>query len=236
MLQEGELIQDGGVHCSRERSRTAWFIIDEYLLPFVEREKYDLSTACRLHPQNDMFRQQESEKVHLTANQWQCNYCSKVFRSEKFLDQHFDNRHHEKFNISRDRCMADLCGALHCDYYNALSQSKHKQRKCNQNVADRNKHLCESLANSCFPSQQSSTARKLHDFFLRQFCDAHSCKRGVKPFARGSGRSGDAALYIALFCFSILLLLLFYGGIYAHRRELRANIKEMRKVLRNTRR
>ena len=27
------------------------------------------------------------------------------------------------------------------------------------------------------------------DFFLRQFCDAHKCKKGVKPFARGNGVS-----------------------------------------------
>lgn len=227
---QGQPVQDLAIHCSRERSRTAWKIIDEYLLPFVERERYNLSSACRLHPYNDIFREQESKKEHLTTNQWQCHHCKKVFRSEKFLDQHFDNRHSDILNFSRDRCLADMCGALHCDYYDGLSQSKPKRRKCNPLTADRKLHLCEKLAKSCFPSEESPTARRLHDFFLRQFCDAHTCKRGLKPFRRGSGRSGDAALYIAVIFFLSLLLLLFYGGIYAHKRELSKNIQEMRRI------
>ncbi|XP_076901229.1 uncharacterized protein LOC143555590 isoform X2 [Bidens hawaiensis] len=47
------------VHCSRERSRTAHKIIEEYLIPFVEQENYQMSHKCKLHPDNDIFRDQE---------------------------------------------------------------------------------------------------------------------------------------------------------------------------------
>ena len=115
------------VHCSRERSRAAWKIIEEvlrtekhilsiyvedffdielflmqYLMPFVEKEKYQLSSRCRLHPSSDLFRDQEEHKIHVDVNEWRCGYCKKIFRAEKFLDQHFDNRHYNLLNVVCD--------------------------------------------------------------------------------------------------------------------------------------
>lgn len=110
------------VHCSRERSRAAWKAIEEvrclsnyiyhilypysiflcpmaqYLMPFVDEEQYQLPTKCRLNPENDMFRDQEQHKIHVETNEWSCRYCRKSFRAEKFLDQHFDNRHYNLLN------------------------------------------------------------------------------------------------------------------------------------------
>lgn len=116
------------MHCSRERSRVAWQIIEEvwpkynfglllcqfflislfdisavllmmqYLMPFVDQEEYQLPSKCRLHPDNDMFREQEQHKVHVDTNEWRCGLCKKSFRAEKFLDQHFDNRHYVLLN------------------------------------------------------------------------------------------------------------------------------------------
>ncbi|XXG89001.1 hypothetical protein AAC387_Pa12g1109 [Persea americana] len=87
-----EIPQSPEVHCSRERSRAAWKIIEEYLKPFVEQEQYQISKSCRLHPDNDMFREQEQHKIHHDINEWRCGFCRKSFRAEKFLDQHFHNR------------------------------------------------------------------------------------------------------------------------------------------------
>lgn len=122
------LNQEGGdhqIHCSRERSRTAWKIIQEvleyiqannslndisvhsldiwfflqYLMPFVEKEKYHISKRCRLHPDNDIYRDQEQHKFHTDINEWQCGFCKKSFYEEKHLDQHFDNRHSNLLNL-----------------------------------------------------------------------------------------------------------------------------------------
>ncbi|KHG26109.1 Zinc finger C2H2 [Gossypium arboreum] len=173
------------VQCSRERSRAAWQIIDDYLMPFVEEEGYQISADCRLHPDNDLFRDQERHKIHLDVSEWRCGYCKKSFRAERFLDQHFDNRHYNLLNVNQSKCLADLCGALHCDF---VINSNLLKAKCNPAAATRNRHLCESLANSCFPISQSPSARRLHELFLRQFCDAHTCSGKAKPFPRGGKR------------------------------------------------
>ncbi|KAK6913031.1 hypothetical protein RJ641_022632 [Dillenia turbinata] len=169
------------VHCSRERSRAAWKVIEEYLMPFVEKERYKLSTKCRLHPDNDLFGDQEQHKIHVDFNEWQCGYCKKRFYAEKYLDKHFDNRHHNLLNVNDSKCLADLCGALHCD----LVMDSQRKTKCNPAAAIRNRHLCESLADNCFPANEGPSAGRLHEFFLRQFCDAHTCSGGPKPFSKG---------------------------------------------------
>lgn len=73
----------------------------QYLVPFVESQKYTLPTNCRLHPENDVFREQEENVGELRPMQWQCRYCKKVFRSREYLDMHFDNRHSEKLETVR---------------------------------------------------------------------------------------------------------------------------------------
>ncbi|KAK7287558.1 hypothetical protein RIF29_00839 [Crotalaria pallida] len=136
------------IHCSRERSRAAWKIIQEYLMPVVEKEKYNISRRCKLHPDNDLYRDQEKHKFHIDINEWRCEYCKKSFYEEKHLDLHFDNRHSNLLNLTHSRCLADICGALHCDHE---MNSGSKKSKCNPSAAARNKYMCESLADSCFP-------------------------------------------------------------------------------------
>ncbi|KAJ4872718.1 hypothetical protein Rs2_45622 [Raphanus sativus] len=81
-----------------ERSKAAWQIIQDYLMPFVERERYQIQSTCRLHPDNDLYRDQEQHKVHVDVYEWKCGYCRKSFNEEKFLDQHFATRHHILLN------------------------------------------------------------------------------------------------------------------------------------------
>ncbi|MED6186312.1 hypothetical protein PIB30_065453 [Stylosanthes scabra] len=147
--------QDGNhqIHCSRERSRAAQKIIQEYLMPFVEKEKYHISRSCKLHPDNDLYRDQEQHKSHININEWQCGYCKKFFYEEKNLDQHFDNRHSDLLNLNQSQCLADLCGALHCD---TEINSGLKKSKCNPAAAARNKHLCEN--SSCTNSVMHTAA------------------------------------------------------------------------------
>ncbi|XP_057750163.1 uncharacterized protein LOC130968739 isoform X5 [Arachis stenosperma] len=87
--------------------------------------------------------------------------------------------------IHTSQCLVDLCGALHCDIEINFGL---KKSKCNPAAAARNKHLCESLADSCFPVNDGPAASRLHEFFLHQFCDAHSCTGSRKPFSRDRRR------------------------------------------------
>ncbi|KAG9446309.1 hypothetical protein H6P81_012437 [Aristolochia fimbriata] len=219
------------IHCSRERSRAAWKIIDEYLMPFVEEQNYNISTKCRLHADNDMFREQEQHKIHMDINDWRCGFCKKTFRAEKFLDKHFDNRHYDLLNASRGRCLADLCGALHCD---SLMNSKLPKSKCNPAATARNRHLCENVADSCFPIHEGLQASRLHEFFLRQFCDAHTCTGSQKPFPRG-GKKQSSLLYLAFSILCLMGLAVFYVIFYLYQREMKRTVKDLRRISRTER-
>ncbi|KAK4256982.1 hypothetical protein QN277_006634 [Acacia crassicarpa] len=215
------------VHCSRERSRAASKIIEEYLVPFMERENYQLPKNCRLHPDKNIFRDQEEHKIHIDINEWRCGYCKKSFRAEKFLDQHFDNRHYNLLNVSHGKCMADLCGALHCD---AVIYTKTSKTKCNPAAAGRNRHLCESLADSCFPLNGVPSAIRLHELFLHQFCDAHTCSGKQKPFVRG-GRKQKSIFYLATGALTLVLLPVFYLFVYIIQRDMRSRTQELRRII-----
>ncbi|CAL0330108.1 unnamed protein product [Lupinus luteus] len=195
------------VHCSRERSRIAWKVIEEYLTPFVKQENYQLSKKCKLHPENDIFRDQEKHKIYIDRHEWRCGYCKKSFREENFLDQHFDSRHYDLLNVTGGKCLADLCGALHCD---AVMTSKSSRSKCNPAAAAKNRHLCESLADGCFPISEGPSASRLHELFLHQFCNAHTCSGKQKPFSRGGKVRPDylirAIYYQSAFLLNLLLL------------------------------
>lgn len=216
------------VHCSRERSRVASKVIEEYLTPFVEKENYQLSRKCRLHPENDMFRDQEEHRIYLDRNEWRCGYCKKSFREEKFLDQHFDNRHYNLLNISHGKCFADLCGALHCD---AVMNSKSSRSKCNPAAAARNRHLCESLADSCFPISEGPSASRLHELFLHQFCDAHSCSGKHKPFSR-VGKGQGSFFRLAAGALILVLLPVFYLFIYLMKSDMNDRTQDLRRISR----
>ncbi|KAL9156232.1 hypothetical protein ABFS82_09G061400 [Erythranthe guttata] len=216
------------VHCSRERSRAAWKIIEEYLIPFMEKEKYQLSSRCRLHQSNDIFREQEEHKIHVDINEYRCGYCKKVFRAEKYLDQHFDNRHYNLLNVSHGKCLADLCGALHCDF---VVNTQSQKTKCNPAASARNRHLCEDLANSCFPLNEGPSVTRLHEFFLRQFCDAHTCSKGRKPFSRG-GKKHTSVFYLAVSILILMFLPIFYLIVYLYQREMGKSTTQLKRISR----
>ncbi|CAI0457195.1 unnamed protein product [Linum tenue] len=169
------------VHCSRERSRAARKIIEQYLIPFVEKEKHHIPKKCPLHPENDLYRLQEQSKAREDINLWRCGYCKKTFYEEKNLDNHLDEWHFDTLDTSPGRCLADSCGALHCD----LVMDSPRKTKCNPAAAARNKHACEVGLFVGYMTVTICTTTSLLDLFLRQFCDAHTCKGGRKPFSRG---------------------------------------------------
>ncbi|KAM6570211.1 hypothetical protein CsatB_018196 [Cannabis sativa] len=214
------------VHCSRERSRVAWKIIEDYLTPFVEQAHYQIPIKCRLHHDNDIFRDQEEHKVHVDTNEWQCSYCKKSFYAEKFLDQHFDSRHYDLLNVNGSKCLADLCGALHCDH---VTNTKLRKTKCNPAAVARNRHYCESLADNCFPINQGPSASRLHEFFLHQFCDAHTCSGKLKPFSRG-GKKETSVLYLATAILTLMLLPIFYVIVFLHQREMRMRGQVLKRI------
>ncbi|KAI4387716.1 hypothetical protein MLD38_000128 [Melastoma candidum] len=214
------------IHCSRERSRAAVKVIDEYLMPFVEKENYQLPNKCKLHPDGNLYKDQEDHKIHYDIHEWRCGYCRKVFYEEKYLDKHFDNRHFDLVNASHGNCLADLCGALHCDL---VMNSASKKGKCNPAATAKNRHSCENLADSCFPVQGGPSANRLHELFLRQFCDSHTCPARLKPFSRGQ-RKRRSISYIVICVMVLMLLPLFYVFVYLYQSGIRRGTQDLRRI------
>ena len=79
--------------CSREVSRKIRKLIWEEVFPTIGLKLSDLPSSCPLHPDLDMYAQQEKNKVELDHREWQCKYCQKRFVSEKYMDRHMDNKH-----------------------------------------------------------------------------------------------------------------------------------------------
>ncbi|KAL0014475.1 hypothetical protein SO802_001544 [Lithocarpus litseifolius] len=190
------------VHCSRERSRAAQKIIEEYLIPFVVKERYQMSIRCRLHSDNDLYRDQEQHKIRVDVNEWKCGYCRKRFYEEKHLDQHFDSRHYDLLNVV---------------WYVVLFFLE-----------------LMSLADNCFPVNEGPSASRLQgncDFnsSLGQFCDAHTCKGGQKPFSRGHRKTRNV-FYLIVSILTMMLLLPFYIFIYMHRRGMKGGTVQLKRV------
>ncbi|KAM1025725.1 hypothetical protein TB2_038703 [Malus domestica] len=127
---------------------------------------------------------------------------------------------------SSSKCLADLCGALHCD---AVMNTKSSKTKCNPASVAWNHHLCEGLANRCFPINQSPSARRLNEFFLHQFCHAHTCSGKRKLFPRG-GEKHISVFYLAISILTLMLLPIFYLMVYLHQRKGTQELRRISKV------
>ncbi len=86
-------------------------------MPFVEKERYQISRRCRLHADNDLYRDQEQHKIRVDVNEWKCGYCRKRFYEEIHLDQHFDNRHYDLLNVVCDAIFPRIDGNYYYYYY-----------------------------------------------------------------------------------------------------------------------
>ena len=62
-----------------------------------------------------MYLSDERSKHKVSARaRWECTRCKKAFRSEDFLDEHFDNRHADERGVLADTCLANYCDMLQC--------------------------------------------------------------------------------------------------------------------------
>ncbi|XP_020978165.1 uncharacterized protein LOC107631337 isoform X5 [Arachis ipaensis] len=131
---------------------------------------------------------------------------------------------------SHDNCLADLCGALHCD---AVMNSKFSRTKCYPAAAAKNRHLyfVQSLADSCFSISQGPSASRLHELFIHQFCDAHTCSGKQKPFSRG-GKEQSSFFRLAAGALILVLLPVFYLFLYLVQScsDMKGRTQELRRI------
>eukprot|EP00238_Polyblepharides_amylifera_P001502 CAMPEP_0196572184 /NCGR_PEP_ID=MMETSP1081-20130531/2267_1 /TAXON_ID=36882 /ORGANISM="Pyramimonas amylifera, Strain CCMP720" /LENGTH=177 /DNA_ID=CAMNT_0041889401 /DNA_START=305 /DNA_END=838 /DNA_ORIENTATION=+ len=146
----------------------------------------NMTAQCALHKHKDMFREHEEHKYELRRSQWKCNYCGKIFRTEAFLDTHFENRHSDHIPKGAEVCLADYCDLIHCDHDHPLRvKHEHNFFACKPTDVEGKRHLCEAIAQKCFPREEGPDLANMHDFFVRQFCEAHTCSPARQMFPDG---------------------------------------------------
>ncbi|GBG91187.1 hypothetical protein CBR_g52069 [Chara braunii] len=206
---------EGPEFCSRAQSRVARSILSEYLLPVVEKEwAYAFSEKCLLNPARDMFHMQEGNKSGSNRMDWKCLYCGKGFYAEVYIDKHMDNRHKDKV-VNGGVCLGDMCDVLHCNEWEANKDGATVRGKCQSQVMEKRYHRCQSIALSCFPLDGGPASARLNEFFMRQFCAAHTCDSRRKLFSEGRTVKSSSS-WLTFKIISVFgLLVVFYGCFYA---------------------
>lgn len=92
--------QQEGEKCSRPHSRAVREVVQSGILAIVDQHGYVLPEACVFHPARDMQLKHEQSKERIRSRTWKCNLCNKTFRSEHWLDLHFDRKHSSGDDLS----------------------------------------------------------------------------------------------------------------------------------------
>lgn len=240
--------------CSRERSRHARGVLEEFFFPVVvEKNKFALPPNCPFDRTKDMYLEHERHKAMVRRTQWKSLYSDKVFRSEYYVDKHMDNRHMDKIPPGADVCLADYCEVLQCDEHQAYKHPDARRRlgmgggvgrdhgRCNEERLRGVKHFCEVLMNRCFPhgagldQEQEAVAGRLHDYFVRHHCELLTCEGVPRMFQLMSGHHTEfhRGAYLTMMIVLVLLLGLYYLSIFCWTKDARRS-KDLRRARKET--
>ena len=174
--------------CSRERSRHARGVLDDFFHPVADRNRFRLPSNCPLDRSKDMYLEHEKHKEVVRRTQYKSLYSDKTFYSEHYVDKHMDNRHMDKVPPGADVCLADYCEVLRCDEHQAWKHpelrktigSSASRARCSEEKMRGVRHFCEVLMSRCFPTSGvddggAVTAARLREYFTRHHCDMLTC-------------------------------------------------------------
>ena len=155
-------------------------MIQTTLIPMAESLGATLSEECPLHPSHDHLLHYEQHKKSLTGSHFRCGLCGKIFKSEHYLDRHFDRRHADAAPPTADTCLGDFCDFLRCPSW--LSDLRRRNRDvsalkgCKAAALDARRHYCQHLMHDCFlPSGAGSDLHAVFDAMDEAFCEPVSC-------------------------------------------------------------
>ena len=199
--------------CSRSYSKAARNILAQKgVLKFLAL--YTIPENCPLKPTNDIFGLQEEHKFQDPFNQWGCGLCGKFFKTEHFLDLHFDRKHdNERKSGPKVTCLADFCEILRCDIVNEYIQTTYwEMALCVDSKFDILRDICRRAIQNCV---DTSLDERNVEFFLNKteelLCSDLKCE---KYYNITKDTVSDYLLYLLkyLWCFlSCLLIFIVYS-------------------------
>lgn len=181
--------------CSRELSRKVRNYLKKELYPFISINPIDLPQHCQLNPTNDLFFQHENHKRFLSQGEWKCEYCSKIFKNEFYLDKHLENKHQDRIigNNNSMICLADLCPVFGCkssESQIAVNRENTKsgnfdfeihKTSCASKDLEKAKYKCEILSRKCFEDLTNNSESEISasEYFRNKVCNKLKCYEGT---------------------------------------------------------
>lgn len=204
--------------CPRDRSRIVRKLVASELLPLYEKVDASVPLTCKYHGEYDMYLQQELQKLEETHSKWTCQYCGKAFYNERFLDNHFTNRHVQYIKQGPDIvCLSDLCDVFRCEVILHKNEPKYWDNAlCREKQLAEYYGKCIGLVKQCIP--ESLTKMDRHIFFEKlneTLCSYLTCdKFWILPHSEAHPVS--LALYIVATSMLIFGILIYYYVAYTH--------------------
>ena len=236
----------GSPACSRERSRHARAVLDEFFHPVVDKNRFELPPACPFARAKDMYLEHERHKEVVRRTQYKSLYSDKTFKSEYYVDKHMDNRHSDKIPAGADVCLAEYCDVLRCDAFRGWRATDAKARfehaldaiglhahECDEAEMEGARARCERVVARCFPSREAGVsadagvsaadaARRGCAHFSKQHCGFLTCGGVEEMFHEMAGHRPSENKHKRVFVWLVVLALAAYYAAVASRRRIRA--------------
>ena len=183
--------------CPRLESSQALSVINTVIGAIAEDLEVKLSPECPFHPDKDILKRQNDNKDFQKGGFWKCGFCGKEFRSESFLERHFDAKHSHEVNPDGSTCLADFCDVLGCP---SVSHEHHEHHH-EDGEHDAHSHhgdnapqafaRCTSLVHACLDVDwDSPRGKEVSDTTVHEFCSRDPCDHG--KVAQAAANSKDA--------------------------------------------
>ncbi|KAF0690440.1 Aste57867_18172 [Aphanomyces stellatus] len=176
--------------CARHLSREAMLILHQKVYQPARALSYELPPSCPLASNNILYLENEAQKERLHSGRYRCGLCKKQFRTEEYMDKHFDRAHStadDETGGDDGLCLGDYCDILNCPTHRASA----RHAKCTHSSLRRLKQQCTTLLQACFPYEEPSfnattlrrgepISNRLFDELKQSVCEAIECEAPEK--------------------------------------------------------
>mmetsp|Transcript_20107 Transcript_20107/g.26561 ORF Transcript_20107/g.26561 Transcript_20107/m.26561 type:complete len:275 (-) Transcript_20107:453-1277(-) len=224
------------IGCDRSLSRKARRILDELVFSEIEIDPTELPVECPFNPSHDLYLEQESFKSIVRTTQWRCDKCGKTFKSEFYLDRHFDNKHSDILSHDAPVCLGEFCDVLGCEGTSHIHGKKvilGANGGCHPREMELAKLRCQASFHKCFPLEEGEISEIYYNTFNDEICERLSCDQDPqKGFFHNLDRKpqddilvererlvNSQAIKVGLSSVFFIILIIYYAYLVYYKRE-----------------
>ena len=204
--------------CARDKSRLVRKHIEKEIMPLYQKYGASVPTKCDFNSNRDMYLEQELHKFEEGSSKWVCQYCGKAFYDQRYLDNHFINRHSEFIKQGPQVvCLADLCDVFRCDVILHKNEPKYWDRAlCREKQIEEYRNQCYDLVKTCVPDSLKPLDRlTFYEKLNGTLCSYLTCAE-YWTVPNMEMHPVSLALYIVVTSMLVFGLLIYYYVAYTH--------------------